>query len=186
MSVELRKARRDDQILKRRNLAIDESELLKSPEAPGQSPVLMSVDEIIAGMACDDEVIQLQATQACRKMLSREKHPPIEMMINKGIVPRCVEFLSYHHNPALQFESAWALTNVASGTSEQTKIVLDHGAIPKLVELAKSPAANVAEQAVWALGNIAGDGPAMRDLVLKQGCMSVLIDLIKPSSPVRI
>ncbi|XP_008555196.1 importin subunit alpha [Microplitis demolitor] len=182
VSIELRKARRDDQLLKRRNITIEATEIPKSPESSVQSPILMSVDEIVSGMTCDDPHLQLQATQACRKMLSREKHPPIDTMISKGIVPRCVEFLGHNWNPALQFEAAWALTNVASGTSEQTHIVINNGAIPKLVALLKSPASNVAEQAVWALGNIAGDGPATRDLVLQHECMPILISLIQPES----
>ena len=143
----------------------------------------MSLDEITECMQSDDPHMQLRGTQACRKMLSQEKNPPIDLMVKKGLVPRCVEFLDYHHNAALQFEASWALTNVASGTCEQTKVVIDHGSIPKLVQLLKSPAANVAEQAVWALGNIAGDGPEARDLVLAQGCIQSLIDLIKSETP---
>ncbi|XP_076754777.1 karyopherin subunit alpha [Xylocopa sonorina] len=183
LSVELRKARKDEQLLKRRNLNIDK-ELQSTVDESNLSPVSTSIDDIISGMKSTDQTIQLQATQACRKMLSREKNPPIENMIKNGIVPRCVEFLDYHHNPALQFEAAWALTNVASGTSEQTHVVVKYGAIPKLVELLKSASPNVAEQAVWALGNIAGDGPVARDLVLGYDAMPLLLELIKPDTSV--
>ncbi|XP_043480257.1 importin subunit alpha-1 [Leptopilina heterotoma] len=182
VSVELRKARKDDQMLKRRNLTEDDSDP-QSPPGAIKSPAL-SVDEVITGMISSDEAIVLQATQTCRKMLSREKNPPIDTMISKGIVPRCVEFLGYHHNASLQFEAAWALTNVASGTSEQTHVVIEHGAIPKLIALLESPHPNVVEQAVWALGNIAGDGPPARDQVLSQGAMQLLVGLIKPTIPV--
>lgn len=184
ISVELRKARKDEQLLKRRNLNIVKEEPQSPTDESIVSPISTSIDEIVYGMKSSDEAIQLQATQACRKMLSREKNPPIDHMIQNGIVPQCIKFLDSHDNPALQFEAAWALTNVASGTSEQTHVVIKHGAIPKLVALLKSASPNVAEQAVWALGNIAGDGPVARDLVLGYDAMPLLLELIKPDTPV--
>jgi len=184
VNVELRKARKDDQLLKRRNIDLDDVASSPLQENNANAQPIMSMDMIMEGMTSSDEDLQLKATVAARKTLSRERNPPIDQMISLGLVPHCIGFLSNFHNPTLQFEAAWALTNVASGTSEQTNAVIKGGGVPKFVALLTSQFSNVAEQAVWALGNIAGDGPTARDLVLGYNTVPSLLNLITPDTPI--
>jgi len=130
--------------------------------------------------------LQLEAAAELRKLVSIERNPPLQQVIDCGVVPRLLQLLDRQENMDLQFEAAWALTNLLSGNTDHTHHVIEHGAIPKFVELLKSPSDDVKEQVVWALGNMAGDSPACRDLVLKYGAMEPLLDLCKDRSPLKL
>ena len=79
-------------------------------------------------------------------MLCTERSPPIEEVIKAGVVGRFVQFLQRTDFPQLQFEAAWALTNIASGTSDHTRVIIDSGAVPIFVQLLHSPSDDVREQ----------------------------------------
>lgn len=94
VSIELRKKSKEDQLLKRRNIEVQEP-LSPLQELNAQSPgmVNMSLDEIIENISSTDATKQFQAVQYVRKMLSREKNPPIDVVINMNLVPTLINFL---------------------------------------------------------------------------------------------
>ncbi|KAK3036752.1 hypothetical protein RJ639_029717 [Escallonia herrerae] len=174
--VEIRKNRREESLQKKRREGLQASQFPVSGQAAsGVEKKLENLPQMITGVWSEDGNSQLEATTQFRKLLSIERSPPIEEVIKAGVVPRFVEFLVRDDFPQLQFEAAWALTNIASGTSEHTKVVIEHGAVPIFVRLLGSSSDDVREQAVWALGNVAGDSPKCRDLVLSHGALVPLL-----------
>ncbi|ELW72315.1 Importin subunit alpha-3 [Tupaia chinensis] len=144
VTVELRKNKRDEHLLKKRNVPQEES--LEDSDVDA---------DFKANATSDNPVVQLSAVQAARKLLSSDRNPPIDDLIKSGILPILVKCLERDDNPSLQFEAAWALTNIASGTSAQTQAVVQ-----------------------------SSDGPQCRDYVISLGVVKPLLSFINPSIPI--
>ncbi|EEY61401.1 importin alpha-2 subunit [Phytophthora infestans T30-4] len=195
-TIQIRRDRREERLNQRRRMIpMENSNALSletltdktntSPDEPMRSLNGVSVSDLpkIAAMIQSlDPMEQSNAVSKLRRLLSLETNPPIEEVINLRVVPLLVKFLKQHDRPEVQFEAAWALTNIASGTTEHTEEVIRCGAVELLCTLLLSPNEDVCEQAVWALGNISGDSPQCRDLVLSAGAMMPLLAVLRRNS----
>lgn len=192
VTIELRRNKREEQIQKRRQasmgVAVDPGQAAGGLFRPGEGIAdrLAVIPKLVAMLASNDLPTQIDGVTQFRKLLSIERDPPIREVIDSGVVPRLVEFLTHNHAPRLQFEAAWALTNIASGTTQHTRCVIEHGAIQMFVMLLESESADVREQATWALGNIAGDSHTCRDQVLAAGILPKLLCLCTPDAKITM
>jgi len=190
-SVQLRKQKRDDVLSKRRTLAPTnfKDDMLDDDESGAARSDLSDFNkqfrvtkEMVEGLMQDENLqLLIENSQKIRKILSKEPAPPIDEVIQSGVIPRFAELLKRSDCAILQFEVAWVLTNVASGTSAQTKTIVDSGAAKTFISLLDSPHPEVREQAVWALGNVAGDCAECRDYLLNAGIMRPLLHLLRES-----
>ncbi|TNN53499.1 Importin subunit alpha-4 [Liparis tanakae] len=165
VTVELRKNKRDEHLLKKRNVPQEESleDSDVDSDFKGQN---VTLDAILQNATSDNALVQLSAVQAARKLLSSDRNPPIDDLIKSGILPILVKCLERDDNPSLQFEAAWALTNIASGTSAQTQAVVKSNAVPLFLRLLHSPHQNC------------------RDYVINLGVVKPLLSFINPSIPI--
>ena len=130
-----------------------------------------------------NDLEQYTATNWFRKVLSIDPDPPIDAILKSGVVPVMVGILARVNsnnerlNTMLQYETAWALSNLCSGESEYVQYLVDQGAVPCFVRLLYSGNEDIFEQASLALGNIAADSIQHRDAVIEAGAIDAMAEV---------
>ena len=179
--VQLRKTRRTDAAMKRRNLQ-SQREWVRINEQYKANYSLEDLPELLQAMVSGDDPQLLFAAQGLRKLLSLEQDPPVQPVIDAGVLAYLLDWVQRSDFAQLQYEAAWSITNMTSGAHQHTQAVVEKGAVPLLLKLLESTCEEVREQSVWALGNIGGDSTHCRDLILQTGGMPGLIRCVEQSA----
>lgn len=96
---------------------------------------------IVKGIQSGAPAKILKSATECRELLANERNPPIQEVIDAGLVPVFAQLLACRGNPAILFEAAWALTTVCCGTHDQTRAVIGANTLPLFVQLLVSDVA---------------------------------------------
>uniref|UniRef100_A0AC34F9U4 Uncharacterized protein n=1 Tax=Panagrolaimus sp. ES5 TaxID=591445 RepID=A0AC34F9U4_9BILA len=92
-----------------------------------------------------------------------------------------------HTNQKIVYKALPAIIRFTSGTKEQTKLVVDTGVIPILIELIESSDDKIKELSLLALGNIALDKGAHCSQCIEYGLIPKMLKLIsEESSPTQL
>eukprot|EP00485_Elphidium_margaritaceum_P012386 CAMPEP_0202686048 /NCGR_PEP_ID=MMETSP1385-20130828/1840_1 /ASSEMBLY_ACC=CAM_ASM_000861 /TAXON_ID=933848 /ORGANISM="Elphidium margaritaceum" /LENGTH=665 /DNA_ID=CAMNT_0049340547 /DNA_START=54 /DNA_END=2051 /DNA_ORIENTATION=+ len=133
---------------------------------------LSDLPKLVDGIYHSSLAAQYECVKGVRILLSQPNHPPIKQVIDSGVVPRFIQLSRECSHPELQYESLWALLNIASGAAECTAHIIRNNAHNVFIDLLRSsPFYEIREQSMWALGNIAGDGRELKDLLLQNGIL---------------
>ncbi|GMT01915.1 hypothetical protein PENTCL1PPCAC_24089, partial [Pristionchus entomophagus] len=138
---------------------------------------VLTCEQVIEILKNGPDVQQTRdAFESVRRLLSKSKNPPVDEVINCGLIHALVQGLSIQ-DEKIPYECAWALTNIVSGTSEQTVKAVEAGATAPLIQLMMHADLALAEQATWAVANIAGDSAQLRDFVIQSSGVEALMIL---------
>lgn len=131
-----------------------------------------------AQIMSDIEDEQIAGTNGFQQLLTGSS-PFINEVIACGALPRLVQLLS-HNNKKIRHKTLWSLSNIAAGTHEHSRLVVECGAFVEFVRIffsEKDPV--IVDQTCWALGNLAGDCTQYRDMVLKAGVLPKLLQILE-------
>ena len=96
------------------------------------------IGQFLQELSSPDAKMRCDGVSDIRKILSRENNPPIQIVLDSGVLEILVQIMEEPINPAneyLMFQTVWALTNIASGTSEHVTALCDANVIPLVLRV---------------------------------------------------
>ena len=139
---------------------------------------LSQLEGMILAFKDSDLLKKYQGLVGIRKLLSMKVNPPVQAVIDAELVYEFVGLLD-STSPEFVFEAIWCLTNITSGTADQSNSVVNKGGHEKLVNLIDSKFIEIQEQALWSVGNIASESSKNRDKLVNLGAINKMYTYLK-------
>ena len=186
VTIQLRKIKRSERAnLQRRKLEVVEDENYGDDHVDNDIPLwkqsnrppkhLDDIPIMREKLFSDSIESQIEGATYFRRILAIEKVPPVEVVVDSGVVPRIIFLLNRHDCHQLQHELCWIVTNIACGEPHHTQLMIQQGVIEALRDVISVAPENVCDQAMWALGNISGDSAESRNHILASGIVERLL-----------
>lgn len=148
VSIKLRKEKKEESFAKRRNICAPVAPVEGGAAEPAPvSAEAGSLQALFQGLHSQSIEEVIRCVRSFRKLLSVEQNPPVRECVALGVLPIFVACLYKQESTELQFEAAWALTNIAS--TDYTRAVVENNAVPPLVQLLASHSPDIREQCAW-------------------------------------
>jgi len=113
-----------------------------------------------------------------RKLLCLPNNPPIQQIIDYGLVSDFIDLLQNGY-PEFQYECLWILTNITSGTSDQSNTIIVKGGLNKIIDIMNnSSIEELQSQSIMTLGNIAGESIKIREQIIERKGFDKIVYLL--------
>ncbi|KAJ3438084.1 importin subunit alpha-4 [Anaeramoeba flamelloides] len=177
LMIKISKQKKEELLSKKRNISQFLNENYEDKEHLQE--LINNLPEITSKLINSNYEDPLPLVQNLRTIVSTEDEPPMDEIIFSGVIPYIMNFMKDDSNNLLQYESAWIISNIASGTSLHTEYVVNNEAISEFCHLLSSKDKKIQDQAIWGLGNIAGESAEYRDQILSLKVFPKIISLLK-------
>ncbi|KAL7558440.1 hypothetical protein ACA910_015779 [Epithemia clementina (nom. ined.)] len=180
VTIQIRKEKKDKRVMARRmNGTTNVTASNTNAPSTAEIDATLSRCKFVFHQWRSDDMSQLEqifeAVKQIRMLLTSDIPGicPYQQVLSSGCLPFLLKALRCSDLPKLQFESAWALTNITA--SPDKHVVAQVAYFPDLIsELSRfsleGRTPKLRLQCAWCLGNLAEDEPRYRDIILSIEC----------------